>query len=114
MDVGIWVHAAADVDPNILLNFTDSEIKKAMCTTIRCIAIIYKAHVLFYSSKDPSLVRRAKDLLQSCAFGNGIVFKEKNSNFTKPLFIPMGSDSWESIGVQPISIEQVIIFFYSR
>ncbi|KOB67113.1 Uncharacterized protein OBRU01_20374 [Operophtera brumata] len=78
----------------------DSEIKKILCTTIRSMAMIYKAHVLFYSSKEPALVRRAKETLQNSAFGNGIVFKEKNSNFTKPLLIPVGSDSWESIGLK--------------
>lgn len=69
--------------------------------------MLSNAHLMFYSSKEPQLVRRAKDMLLNIGFGNGIPIKEKNTNFTKPLFIPRGTDSWENIGVAPSTVEQV-------
>lgn len=78
-----------------------------ICTTLRSFALLNHAHLLFYSSKEPQLLRRAKDMLFNIAFGNCIPIKEKNTNYTKPLFIPKDSDTWESIGVAPSTIEQV-------
>ena len=78
-----------------------------LCTTIRSFALLNHAHLMFYSSKEPQLLRRAKDMLFNIAFGNFIPIKEKNTNFTKPLSIPKDSDTWESIGVAPSTIEQV-------
>ncbi|XP_021183564.3 cytoplasmic dynein 2 light intermediate chain 1 [Helicoverpa armigera] len=92
----------------------DSEVKKVVCTTLRSFALLNHAHLLFYSSKEPQLLRRAKDMLFNIAFGNGIPIKEKNTNYTKPLSIPKDSDSWESIGVTPSTIEQVKIRHTSR
>lgn len=51
-------------------------------------------------------------MLFNIAFGNNIPVKEKNMNYTKPLFIPKGSDTWESIGVPPSTMEQVSTYFY--
>ncbi|CAK1601068.1 unnamed protein product [Parnassius mnemosyne] len=85
----------------------DSEIKKLVCDTIRSVALIHNAHILFYSSKEPQLVRKAKEILHNAGFGNGVVIKEKNTNNTKPLSIPKGFDSWESIGVPRSTMEQV-------
>ncbi|CAG4971357.1 unnamed protein product [Parnassius apollo] len=85
----------------------DSEIKKLVCETIRSVALINDAHILFYSSKEPLLVRKAKEILHNAGFGNGVVIKEKNTNNTKPLSIPKGSDSWESIAIPRSTMEQV-------
>lgn len=89
--------------------FPDSEIKKFICLTIRSVALFQKAHLLFYTSKEPQLVKRVKDVFHGMGFGNGIVFKEKNVSSTKPLYIPKGSDSWESIGLEFTSWEQVSV-----
>lgn len=88
----------------------DSEIKKFICSTIRSIALLQKAHLVFYSSKEPPLVKRVKDLFHSMGFGNGVVFKERNVNSTKPLCIPKGTDTWESIGLELANWEQVSRF----
>ncbi|CAB3223565.1 unnamed protein product [Arctia plantaginis] len=92
----------------------DSEIKKIICMTIRSFVLLNNAHLLFYSLKEPQLLRRAKDMLFNVGFGNGIPVKEKNTNFTKPLFIPQGSDTWESLGVPPSTMEQVKMRHLSR
>lgn len=86
---------------------SDSEIKKFVCTTIRSVALLQNAHLLSYSSKEPQLVKRFKDLFHGIGFGNGVVFKDKNVSSTKPLCIPKGSDSWESIGIGMAKWEQV-------
>lgn len=88
----------------------DSEIKKFICSTIRSVALLQKAHVLFYSSKEPQLVKRVKDLFHGIGFGNGLMFKEKNNSYTKPLCIPKGCDTWESIGLEFANWEQVSFF----
>ncbi|KAL4715535.1 hypothetical protein ACJJTC_009161 [Scirpophaga incertulas] len=85
----------------------DAEIKKIICTTLRSIAVLLEAHLMFYSSKETSLGRRAKEMLHGLSFGNGISLKEKITHVNKPLSIPKGSDTWDSIGVQPSTLEQI-------
>ncbi|CAH1646682.1 unnamed protein product [Spodoptera littoralis] len=92
----------------------DSEIKKFICTTLRSFALLNHAHLIFYSSKEAQLLRRAKDMLFNIGFGNCIPMKEKNTNYTKPLFIPKDSDNWESIGIPTSTIDQVKVRHMSR
>ncbi|KAM3964173.1 cytoplasmic dynein 2 light intermediate chain 1 [Aphomia sociella] len=92
----------------------DSDIKKFICTTIRSIALIHNAHLLFYSSKEPQLAKRAKELLHNIGFGNFQSLKEKNTNFTKPLIISKGTDNWESIGIPTSTMEQIKIHHLAR
>ncbi|KAI5638857.1 cytoplasmic dynein 2 light intermediate chain 1 [Phthorimaea operculella] len=92
----------------------DSEIKKVVCTTLRSMALLHNAHLLFYSSKEPQLVKRAKDIFFGIGFGHGVPTKEKVTNITKPLMIPKGTDSWENIGVAKCSLEQVKARHISR
>ncbi|KAF9418695.1 hypothetical protein HW555_004523 [Spodoptera exigua] len=92
----------------------DSEIKKFICTTLRSIALLNHAHLLFYSSKEPQLLRRAKDMLFNIGFGNCVPIKEKNTNYTKPLFISKDSDNWESMGIPASTIDQVKVRHMSR
>ncbi|CAG9578773.1 unnamed protein product [Danaus chrysippus] len=40
-------------------------------------------------------------------FGNGVSMKEKNTNYTKPLSIPKGQDTWESIGIPQSTLDQI-------
>ncbi|XP_038214600.1 cytoplasmic dynein 2 light intermediate chain 1 [Zerene cesonia] len=85
----------------------DTEIKKMVCTTLRSVALLFNAHLLFYSKKDTHLARKAKDLCYGMGFGNGILLKEKNTNFLKPLMIPRGSDTWENIGFPPCKLDEI-------
>lgn len=86
---------------------TDSEIKKFICTTIRSVALIFNTYLLFYSYKESHLLRKAKEMFYTIGFGTGVPLKEKNTNYAKPLIIPKGSDSWDSIGVSASTLEQV-------
>ncbi|XP_028161288.1 cytoplasmic dynein 2 light intermediate chain 1 [Ostrinia furnacalis] len=92
----------------------DAEIKKLICTTLRSVALLFKGHIVFYSSKEPNLVRRAKDILHGIGFGNGVPNKDKIFSFTKPLMIPKGTDSWDNVGVTASTLEQVKAQLLSR
>ena len=54
---------------SILLQEFDSERKKIMCRCLRYIAHTLGATLQFYSSKEPGLVKKAKDLLNHHGFG---------------------------------------------
>ncbi|XP_059046473.1 cytoplasmic dynein 2 light intermediate chain 1 [Achroia grisella] len=92
----------------------DSDIKKFICTTLRSVALIYNAHLLFYSSKEPQLAKRAKELFHNIGFGTFSSFKDKNTNFAKPLVISNKTDSWESIGLPTSTIEEIKLRHLSR
>ncbi|CAK1540494.1 unnamed protein product [Leptosia nina] len=92
----------------------DSETKKIICLTLRSIAVIYRAHVVFYSHKEATLVRRLKELCYGMAFGKGFSLKEKNTNLSKPLVIPKGTDSWENIGVPISTLTQIKLRYAAK
>ncbi|XP_026752227.2 cytoplasmic dynein 2 light intermediate chain 1 [Galleria mellonella] len=92
----------------------DSDIKKFICTTLRSVALIYNAHLLFYSSKEPQLVKRAKELFHNIGFGIFTSFKDRNTNSAKPLVISKKTDSWESIGLPTSTLEQIKMRHLSR
>lgn len=69
---------------------------------------------MFYSSKEPILIKRAKDMFNNVAFGNCIPFKDKNTYYTKPLVILNGSDSWESLGTPVLTLQQVNSCFIAK
>ncbi|XP_045768832.1 cytoplasmic dynein 2 light intermediate chain 1 isoform X2 [Maniola jurtina] len=92
----------------------DGDMKKNISTTLRSMAVLYNAHLLFYTNKEPQLVRKAKEVFYNIGFGNGIPFREKNTNYTKPLMIPRGSDNWDSIGVPSSTLEQIKMRHLSR
>lgn len=50
-----------------------------------------------------------KDILYCFGFKDNYEFKDKSTNYTKPLLIPKGTDTWEHIGLQPMTIEEVSI-----
>lgn len=81
--------------------------KKNVCSTLRSVALLQNAHLLFYSQKEAQLVKKSKEVFYNMGFGNGIPLREKNTNYTKPLMIPKGTDNWESIGVPVSTLEQV-------
>ncbi|XP_041987416.1 cytoplasmic dynein 2 light intermediate chain 1-like [Aricia agestis] len=85
----------------------DSEVKKVVCTTMRSVALLYNAPLMFFSSKEPQLLKKGKDLLYSTGFGTSIPQKEKIVNYSKPLSISKGVDTWEQIGYPPSTLEQI-------
>lgn len=51
-------------------------------------------------------------MFNNIGFGNGVMLKEKNTNFNKPLLIPKGFDTWENIGYPASTVEQVWYFLH--
>ncbi|CAF4847723.1 unnamed protein product [Pieris macdunnoughi] len=92
----------------------ESELKKLICTTLRSVAFLYKAHLIFYSQNEAPLVKKAKDMFYGMGFGKGISLKDKNTNYLKPLIIPKGTDSWENIGVSPENLDQIKARYISK
>lgn len=45
-------------------------------------------------------------------FGNGVLNKDKNFNFNKPLIIPKGTDSWDNMNGPISTFEQVSLNTY--
>lgn len=90
-----------------IIMFLDTEAKKIVCSTLRSVALLNDAHLMFYSSKESMLVKRAKDIFNSIGFENGISIKDKQTNPTKPLFINKGADTWENIGVARSTFDEV-------
>ena len=74
----------------------EPEKKKVICRTLRYLAHTNGASVQFYSSRDPGLVKKARDLLSHHGF-NTPAGKGVSQDYNKPLIIPAGSDSFQAI-----------------
>jgi dynein light intermediate chain 2, cytosolic len=78
----------------------ESERKKLFCKTIRYLAHIHGASVMFHTSLDESLNSKAKQLLSYMAFKT-VAPKTINVDHTKPLMITAGQDTLSQIGNPP-------------
>ena len=74
----------------------EPEKKKVICRTLRFLAHLNGASVQFYSSRDPGLVKKARDLLSHHGF-NTPPGKGVSQDYNKPLIIPAGSDTFQAI-----------------
>ncbi|XP_034040747.1 cytoplasmic dynein 2 light intermediate chain 1 [Thalassophryne amazonica] len=78
----------------------DSNKKKVISKTLRFIAHYYAASLIFSSIKSESLMSKSKNFFSHLAFGidRG---ETVSCDYTKPLIIPAGSDSFSQIGSPP-------------
>ncbi|KAM4607435.1 cytoplasmic dynein 2 light intermediate chain 1 [Polymixia lowei] len=78
----------------------DSEKRKAVSKTLRFVSHHYAASLIFTSVKMESLMSKTKSYFNHLAFGldRG---KSLSCDYTKPLIIPAGSDSFSQIGSPP-------------
>lgn len=74
----------------------EPEKKRIVCRCLRFVAHIYCSTLVFYSSKDPTLVKRVKDILNHYGFGSQIG-RNIVQDYNKPLIIPAGTDCLENI-----------------
>ncbi|KAM6956218.1 cytoplasmic dynein 2 light intermediate chain 1 [Aplochiton taeniatus] len=78
----------------------ESEKRKVISKTLRFIAHYYAASLIFTSSKSENLMTKTKTFFSHLAFG-----VERGKSVTcdagKPLFIPVGMDSFSQIGSPP-------------
>ncbi|XP_050441539.1 cytoplasmic dynein 2 light intermediate chain 1 [Adelges cooleyi] len=70
--------------------------KRIVCQSLRYVAHTYGASLLFYSTNEAILVKRAKEVLSHYGFGTSYS-KNYVQDSNKPLFIPAGTDSFDSI-----------------
>ncbi|RDD39755.1 Cytoplasmic dynein 2 light intermediate chain 1 [Trichoplax sp. H2] len=84
----------------------DPEKRKIISKTLRFIAHTYGATLQFFSTKNESLVARARQLIGNLAFH----FPPSKTNATdhnKPIIVPAGTDLFSQIGAPPLSDEQL-------
>ncbi|XP_049592516.1 cytoplasmic dynein 2 light intermediate chain 1 isoform X5 [Syngnathus scovelli] len=77
-----------------------SDKRKVVCKTLRFVAHYYAASLLFSSIKSESLVSKTKSFFSHLAF-NADTGKTMSCDSSKPLIIPVGSDSFSQIGSPP-------------
>lgn len=80
----------------------DSEKRKVMCKTLRFVAHSQGAHLQFFSTKQDALMTRARALITHLLFGTS-GSKNVQVDHNKPLLVPAGQDSLQSIGSPPIA-----------
>ncbi|KAM9808754.1 cytoplasmic dynein 2 light intermediate chain 1 isoform X3 [Syngnathus typhle] len=77
-----------------------SDKRKVVCKTLRFVAHYYAASLIFSSIKLESLVSKTKSFFSHLAF-NADTGKTMSCDSSKPLIIPVGSDSFSQIGSPP-------------
>ncbi|XP_055902118.1 cytoplasmic dynein 2 light intermediate chain 1 [Eupeodes corollae] len=86
----------------------DPELKKHVCRCLRSMAHVLGASLLFYSNKMPKLSKTLRDTMSHLGYGSPTQpFRIFNVDYNEPLSVWFGSDSWDRIGSNPISIEQI-------
>ncbi|XP_053676475.1 cytoplasmic dynein 2 light intermediate chain 1 [Anopheles nili] len=86
----------------------DSEVRKHVCRCLRSIAHTLGAALVYYSSKNSSLSKLARDTMNHLGFGSpSNPFRGAVFDHSSPLAIPFGADSWERIGVTPSNSERI-------
>ena len=84
----------------------EPEPRKNICRGLRFFANTYGATLLFYSNRQEQLVSRASNFFTSILFGSEFS-RSPVFDPNKPLFIPVGSDSFQEIGPPPVSDQQM-------
>ncbi|TKR60284.1 hypothetical protein L596_027554 [Steinernema carpocapsae] len=82
----------------------DSDSRRTICRALRFAAHFNGASLHFYSNRMENLVSRGKAILAHFAFGKSFP-KGVSTDFNKPLAVPVGSDSFEDIGLPVDSIK---------
>ena len=88
--------------------FNVSERKKLLCRTLRYLAHLNGASLLFVSSKDDNGMSKAKQLLSHFAF-KGSNFKTMVMDHNKPLSILCGQDQFAQIGTPPSETSKDVV-----
>ena len=84
----------------------EPEKRKIVCKTIRFVAHVNGASVVFTSDKTESLVHRCRALLANLAFKDA-ASRSVSTDHSTPLNIPVASDSLSQIGAPPISADDI-------
>ncbi|KAK0410982.1 hypothetical protein QR680_005417 [Steinernema hermaphroditum] len=86
----------------------DTDSRRSMTRALRFVAHYHGASLHFYSNRMENLVSRGKAILGHFAFAKSFP-KGFSTDFSKPLAVPAGSDSFEDIGLPVDSINHSAI-----
>lgn len=75
----------------------DPEKKKIISKTLRFIAHVHAANLLFISNRSENLVNKGRVAISNMVFGSA-ASKMPSFDYNKPIYVPFGSDSIQSIG----------------
>jgi len=84
----------------------EPEQRKVICKTLRFIAHVHGASIVFVSDKDEVLRKRCRGMLNSLAFGSNFS-RSVALDYNKPLLVPAGADSITQIGVPKLLNDDV-------
>ncbi|XP_052769015.1 cytoplasmic dynein 2 light intermediate chain 1-like [Mya arenaria] len=84
----------------------DSEKRKVICKSLRFVAHTNGAVLQFFSTKIEQLVQKARAVITNHLFGT-IPSKVLQTEYNKPLMVPVGLDSLQAIGNVPLSDKDV-------
>ncbi|GMR32357.1 hypothetical protein PMAYCL1PPCAC_02552 [Pristionchus mayeri] len=76
--------------------------RRKMCKMMRFLAHYYGATLVFYSSKLETTLAKGRLLFAHLAFGANLG-RSSQTDINKPLFVPVGLDSYSDIGPPPMS-----------
>ncbi|XP_054162381.1 cytoplasmic dynein 2 light intermediate chain 1-like [Oppia nitens] len=80
----------------------DPEKKKLIVRYLRIVCHSIGAQLIFVSTKSEALMTRIRPVLNALAFETTIDSLHFQSDYTKPIVIPFGSDSFQKIGYESI------------
>jgi len=85
----------------------EPEKQKIISKTLRFVAHYFGAHLIFSSYKNETTINRLKLLLNHLLLDDSFTIKQPQIDHLKPLFVPCGTDTMESIGLPPLSSSEL-------
>jgi dynein light intermediate chain 2 len=80
----------------------DPEMRKVICRTLRFIAHRSGAHLLFFTTKQETLLGKMRSMVSHLIFATPLS-KTCQTDHSKPLLITAGQDSFQQIGSPPLA-----------
>lgn len=85
----------------------EPEKQKIIAKSLRFVAHYFGASLVFSSYKNETTVSRLKTILNHFLLDGSFPNKQSQFDHLKPLFVPFGSDTFESIGLPPLSSSEL-------
>lgn len=82
----------------------DPEKKKLIVRYLRIMSHSMAAQLMFTSNKSEALMNRCRNALNNLLFGTAMETLGFHFDYTKPIAIPFGSDSFQKIGYESIDV----------
>ncbi len=85
----------------------EPEKQKIISKTLRFVAHYFGASLIFSSYKNETTISRLKHLLNHFLLDDAFANRTAQVDHLKPIFIPVGTDSMEAIGLPPLSASEL-------